>query len=93
MVVKYGMSEELGPILYANSNDEVFLGRDYGHVENCSESVNALIDKEIHRIIDEAYKRGEKILSENIDKLHAVAKLLFEKEKIDGDEFKQIMEQ
>ena len=93
MVVKYGMSEELGPILYANSNDEVFLGRDYGHVDNCSESVNALIDKEIHRIIDEAYKRGEKILSENIDKLHAVAKLLFEKEKIDGDEFKQIMEQ
>ncbi len=93
MVVKYGMSEELGPILYANSNDEVFLGRDYGHVENCSESVNALIDKEIHRIIDEAYKRGEKILSENIDKLHAVAKLLFEKEKIDGEEFKQIMEQ
>ena len=93
MVVKYGMSEELGPILYANSNDEVFLGRDYGHVENCSESVNALIDKEIHRIIDEAYKRGEKILSENIDKLHAVAKLLFEKEQIDGDEFKQIMEQ
>ncbi|MBQ9354691.1 MAG: ATP-dependent zinc metalloprotease FtsH [Clostridia bacterium] len=93
MVVKYGMSEELGPILYANSNDEVFLGRDYGHVDNCSESVNALIDKEIHSIIDEAYKRGEKILSENIDKLHAVAKLLFEKEKIDGDEFKQIMEQ
>ena len=93
MVVKYGMSEELGPILYANSNDEVFLGRDYGHVENCSESVNALIDKEIHRIIDEAYKRGEKILSENIDKLHAVAKILFEKEKIDGEEFKQIMEQ
>ena len=93
MVVKYGMSEKLGPILYANANDEVFLGRDYGHVDNCSESVNTLIDGEIHRIIDEAYKRGEKILSDNIDKLHAVAKVLFEKEKIDGAEFKQIMEQ
>ena len=93
MVVKYGMSEKLGPILYANSNDEVFLGRDYGHVDNCSEAVSSLIDKEIHRIIEEAYTRGEKILSENIDKLHAVAKALFEKEKIDGDEFKQIMEQ
>ncbi|MCQ2454818.1 MAG: ATP-dependent zinc metalloprotease FtsH [Clostridia bacterium] len=93
MVVKYGMSEELGPILYANSNDEVFLGRDYGHVENCSESVNTLIDKEIHRIIDEAYKKGEKILSDNIGKLHEVAKALFEKEKIDGEEFKAIMEQ
>ncbi len=93
MVVKYGMSEALGPILYANSNDEVFLGRDYGHVENCSESVNALIDKEVHRIIDEAYKKGEKILSDNIDKLHAVAEALVQKEKIDGDEFKAIMEQ
>ncbi len=93
MVVKYGMSEELGPILYGNSNDEVFLGRDYGHVENCSESVNTLIDKEIHRIIDEAYKKGEKILSENIQKLHAVAQALFEKEKIDGEEFKAIMEE
>ncbi len=93
MVVKYGMSEELGPILYGNSNDEVFLGRDYGHVENCSESVNALIDKEIHRIITEAYEKGEKILSENIQKLHIVAQTLFEKEKIDGDEFKALMEQ
>ena len=92
MVVKYGMSEALGPILYGNSNDEVFLGRDYGHVENCSESVNAMIDKEIHRIIDEAYKKGEEILTKNIDKLHAVAKALFEKEKIDADEFKAIME-
>jgi len=92
MVVKYGMSEDLGPILYANSNDEVFLGRDYGHVENCSESVNARIDAEIHRIIDEAYKKGEKILSDNMDKLHKVANALVEKEKIGADEFKAIME-
>ena len=92
MVVKYGMSSELGPILYASSNDEVFLGRDYGHVQNCSESVNSKIDGEIHRIIEEAYKRGEEILNSHIDKLHAVAKMLFEKEKIDAETFKAIME-
>lgn len=92
MVVKYGMSEELGPILYGNANDEVFLGRDYGHVENCSEAVNSRIDKEIHRIISDAYKRGEDILKTHIDKLHAVAKALFENEKISGEEFNKIME-
>ena len=93
MVVKYGMSDELGPILYANSNDEVFLGRDYGHVDNVSQDVAAKIDKEIKNIIDEAYKSGEELLKTHIDKLHAVAKRLFEKEKIDSDEFKAIMEE
>ncbi|MCQ2449138.1 MAG: ATP-dependent zinc metalloprotease FtsH [Clostridia bacterium] len=93
MVVKYGMSPELGPILYGNPNDEVFLGRDYGHVENCSEAVNSRIDQEIHRIVTEAYSRGETMLKENIGKLHAVAKELFEKEKITGDDFRAIMEQ
>ncbi len=93
MVVKYGMSPELGPIMYGNSNDEVFLGRDYGHVDNCSEAVNSRIDHEIHRIVTEAYDRGETMLKENIGKLHAVAKELFEKEKISGDEFRSIMEQ
>ncbi len=92
MVVKYGMSKDLGPILYGNSNDEVFLGRDYGHVQNCSESVNSRIDAEIHRIVEDAYKRGEEILKTHIDKLHAVAKALFEHEKIDAEAFKNIME-
>jgi len=91
MVVKYGMSEELGPILYGSSNDEVFLGRDYGHTDNCSEAVSAKIDQEIHRIVDEAYKRGEKLLTDNMMKLHAVAKALFEREKITGEEFRAIM--
>ncbi|MBQ1961705.1 MAG: ATP-dependent zinc metalloprotease FtsH [Clostridia bacterium] len=91
MVVKFGMSEELGPILYGSSNDEVFLGRDYGHTDNCSEAVSAKIDQEIHRIVDEAYKRGEKLLTDNIMKLHAVAKALFEREKITGEEFRAIM--
>ena len=92
MVVKYGMSEELGPILYSDSNEEVFLGRDYGHVNNCSQEIAAKIDKEIDRIITTAYKRGEEILKNNIDKLYAVGKALVEKEKLTGEEFKAIME-
>lgn len=91
MVVKYGMSD-LGPILYGSANDEVFLGRDYGHTDNNSESVNAKIDSEIHRIVTESYARGEQMLKDNIGKLHAVAKELFEKEKITGEEFRAIME-
>ena len=91
MVVKYGMSETLGPILYGNSNEEVFLGRDYGHVDNVSQEVASKIDAEIKKIIDTAYARGEEILKTNIDKLHTVAKVLFEKEKIDGEEFVALM--
>ncbi|MBR5452025.1 MAG: ATP-dependent zinc metalloprotease FtsH [Clostridia bacterium] len=92
MVTKYGMSAELGTILYANSNDEVFLGRDYGHVDNCSNEVASKIDREVKAIIDACYKKGEDILKENIAKLHEVAKQLFENEKLTGDEFREIME-
>ncbi len=91
MVVKYGMSEKLGPILYGNKNDEVFLGRDYGHINNCSQEVAAEIDSEVHRIINEAYARGEKILKEHIDKLYAVGDALVEKEKLDASEFCALM--
>ncbi len=91
MVVKYGMSADLGPVRYGNANDEVFLGRDYGHTNDCSEEVAARIDKEVHRLIDTAYKRGEQILTEHKDKLNAVAKYLFDREKMDGEEFKKIM--
>ena len=93
MVVKYGMSETLGPILYGSTNEEVFLGRDYGHVDNVSQEVASKIDAEIKKIIDTAYKCGEKLLNDNIDKLHLVAKVLFEKEKIDGAEFTALMEE
>ncbi len=91
MVVKYGMSEELGPILYGNKNDEVFLGRDYGHINNCSQEIAAKIDNEVNRIIKTAYQRGEKLLKEHIDKLYAVGEALMEKEKLTGEEFKAIM--
>ncbi len=92
MVVRFGMSEELGPILYGNKNEDVFLGRDYGHTNNCSPEVAAKIDAEVKRIVTNAYKRGEEILKANINKLYELGKLLVEKEKIDGAEFKELMQ-
>ena len=91
MVTKYGMSEKLGTITFGSGQEEVFLGRDFTTQKNFSEETSALIDSEVKRIIDTAYAKTEEILRTNIDKLHAVAGVLLEKEKIDGDEFKNIM--
>jgi cell division protease FtsH len=87
MVVTYGMSDELGPMSYGTSEDEVFLGRDFNKIRNYSEDVAAKIDNEMRRIIDNAYNKTEKLLSENIEKLHSVAHALLEKETISGKEF------
>ena len=92
MVMEYGMSEKLGTISYGGDNNEVFLGRNLGHGRNFSEEVGAEIDKEVKRFIDEAYERAETLVSQNINKLHAVAATLLEKEKIDGAEFVRIFE-
>ncbi|MCR1951087.1 MULTISPECIES: ATP-dependent zinc metalloprotease FtsH [unclassified Clostridium] len=92
MVMEYGMSDKLGTISYGGDNNEVFLGRNLGHSRNFSEEVGAEIDKEVKRFIDEAYERAESLLSQNINKLHAVAATLLEKEKIDGEEFVRIFE-
>ena len=91
MVTKYGMSETLGPIAFGSSNDEVFLGKDYNHMRNYSESVAAEIDNEVEKIISNAYTRCERILKEHLDKLQLHAKHLMEFEKIDGIEFKRLM--
>ena len=91
MVTKYGMSEKLGPIAFGSSNDEVFLGKDYGHTRNYSENVAAEIDAEIERIVNEAYDRTKTILSEHMDKLQAVADRLMKEEKISGEVFAKIM--
>lgn len=91
MVTKFGMSEALGPIVYGSNSDEVFIGRDMGHVKDYSESTAAKIDEEIKKIIMECNKRTEKILTDHIDKLHEVAKILVDKEKISGKEFEKIM--
>ncbi|MBP2034136.1 cell division protease FtsH [Clostridium algifaecis] len=89
MVMDYGMSD-IGPIAFGSGHDEVFLGRDLGKGRTFSEEVAFEIDKEIRKLIEDSYKKAEKLLSENINKLHAVAKALLEKEKIDANEFKII---
>jgi len=87
MVVKFGMSEALGTRSFASSNDEVFIGRDFGHTKDYSEDVAAKIDAEIKRIIDECYARCEEILKANAKSVEATVALLLEKEKVDADEF------
>ena len=92
MVTKYGMSEKLGTINYAADNGEVFLGRDFNRHSDVSDRTASEIDSEVKRIIDEAYKAAEYILNAHLDKLHVVANILMEKEKIDGEEFAKIFE-
>ena len=96
MVMKYGMSEKLGPITFGSSqgqDDEVFLGKDINNQRNYSEKVAAQIDDEVRDIITRAYSYAEKVLKDNIDKLHKVANVLIEKEKIDSEEFEAIFKE
>lgn len=91
MVVKYGMSEELGLINYETDNEEeTFVGRDIGHQRMLGEATAAAIDKEVKRIIDECYVEARRILEENIDVLHKCAERLLEKERIDREEFESL---
>ena len=90
MVTKYGMSERIGTLTLGSDQDEVFLGRDLAHAKTYSEETASVVDEEIKRIIDKAYEKAKQILTEHIDKLHAVAGVLLEKEKIESDEFETI---
>ena len=91
MVTKFGMSDELGLINYAQNSDEVFVGRDFATPSReYGEEVAGKIDKEVKRIIDECYARAKSIIIEHQDKLDACAKLLLEKEKITGEEFEAL---
>ena len=94
MVMQLGMSE-LGPILFGSghSDSEVFLGRDFSHNRDFSEAVAAQIDEQIEKIITDAYNEAKRLLTENIDKLHFVAKFLFKNEIMDGEQFKRAMEE
>ena len=92
MVSRYGMSEVVGSIMFGAGQEEVFLGRDLTQSKNYSEQTAAVIDAETKKIIDRAYRRAEEILQTHMDKLHTVAGILLEKEKIDGEEFSQIFE-
>ena len=90
MVTKYGMSDRIGAIMLGSSQEEVFLGRDFAHSKEYSEETASVIDEEVKKIIDTAYRTAAEILQANADKLHMVAEILLEREKIDGDEFEAI---
>ncbi|TCK87854.1 cell division protease FtsH [Natranaerovirga hydrolytica] len=92
MVTRFGMSDLLGPIQFGDESDEVFIGRDWGHTRNYGENVAATIDSEIKRIIETAYQEATDILNDKMDILHRVSKVLLEKEKISGEEFKIIFD-
>ena len=90
MVTHYGMNDKLGPMTYGTDEDEVFMGRDFGRTRNYSEEVAAAIDSEMRQLIDTAYHRAEKLISDNMDILHRIAEALLEKETIDAKEFERI---
>ena len=92
MVTKYGMSDKLGPITYGTDDSNPFLGKEMGHISNYSEQTASEIDEEIQSIISTAYAKTEKILKEHMEELHRLAAVLYEKEKVDGVEFQQVMD-
>ncbi len=92
MVTKYGMSENVGLINYANEDDQVFIGRDLAHARGYGESVATRIDEEVKRIIDECYAKARKIINEYEDVLNRCAGLLLEKEKISREEFEALFQ-
>lgn len=89
MVTKYGMSEKMGPMVYGDSDDEVFLGNSITTKKNYSEEIAYEIDKEVRAIVEKTYEECKRILKENIDKLHYVAKGLLLYETLDSDQFIQ----
>ena len=90
MVTQYGMSEKVGMVQYGGDEDEVFIGRDFGHTRNYAEETAALIDSEVKRIIDEAYAKAKELISQHEKILHDCAALLIEKEKIGREEFEAL---
>ena len=91
MITRYGFSERLGPVVYGTSQEETFLGRDFGQGKGYSETTAAEIDSETRDIIDEAYETCRRTLTEHIDQLHALAKALMEREKLNEEQFNTIM--
>lgn len=91
MITQYGMSDELGPLTFGKRQEQVFLGRDISQERNYSEAIAFSIDKEARRMIDEAYQKARKLLEDNIERLHAVANTLMEKETLEASEFTELM--
>ncbi len=92
MVTRYGMTDELGPMVYADNEGEVFLGRSITKTTNMSEDTMQKVDKQIRKIIDEQYATARKLIEDNQDKMHAMAKALLEWETIDAEQINDIME-
>jgi len=92
MVTAYGMSEKMGPMTFGKTNENVFLGRDFGHERDFSEEVASIIDRETKSLIHERYEFSKSILSENRDMMDEIVKVLLEKETLDEKEFEEIME-
>ena len=91
MVTRYGMTDELGPMVYAENEGEVFLGRSVTKTTNMSEATMQKVDREVRRIIDEQYARARQLIEGNQDKMHAMAKALLEWETIDAEQIDDIM--
>ncbi len=92
MVTRYGFSERMGPVVYGSDPSQTFLGRDFGQGKGYSEAIASEIDNEIRDILDEAYETARRLLTEHMDKLHKIANVLMEREKISGEEFTTLME-
>ncbi|MDY6028831.1 MAG: ATP-dependent zinc metalloprotease FtsH [Acidaminococcaceae bacterium] len=92
MICEYGMSENIGPVTFGHRQDQVFLGRDIARDKDYSEEVAAEIDKEVRAFMEDAYAATEKLLSENLDKLHVIAQALIERETLDAEEIKQLLD-
>ena len=91
MICEYGMSENIGPVTFGHRQDQVFLGRDIARDKDYSEEVAAEIDKEVRSFMEDAYAATEKLLSDNIHKLHVIAKALMEKETLEEEEINQLV--
>ena len=91
MVTAWGMSDKLGTMAYGKNEDNVFMGRDFGHQRDYSEQVAYEIDSEIKRIVDDRYAIAKNLLNENRDMLEAISRELLDKETIDEKEFETIM--
>jgi len=91
MVTKWGLSDKLGPLLYGEDEQEVFLGRSITQHQSVSDETSRLIDSEVRRFVDDAYERAKKILTDNIDELHTLAQAVLEYETLSGSEINQIL--
>jgi len=91
MIMEYGMSDKLGPITFGRKQDQVFLGRDLGRERDFSEEIASAIDRETRNMVDECFRRTEALLTEHIDRLHALAKAVQEKETLNAEEFVKVV--